>query len=238
MTRPAVALLLFLFFNQGTYILAADIPGQSIQADSLTLAATGKARPSGPPVSIEGLFSNRGAYLQMGINRRFASLPRFGFFSVGNVLRQWDQESLSDLMSQGKLTYSLSRQIRLTAGYHLTPATGIRPSVGIQFSHSTPVLLLIANPRYDFSARNNAEIMLLGEFKPGLSSKDWGIYSRIQALYVYTPSLNQHARSYLKLRAGLSYREFSFGLGSNIDYYGPQRRHELSVGLFTRALLY
>lgn len=60
----------------------------------------------------------------------------------------------------------------------------------------------------------------------------------LQMLYGFIPQWGDHARSYLIARVGLSYREFTFGAGSNIDYYGPARQNENNFGLFLSVQLF
>jgi len=81
------------------------------------------------------------------------------------------------------------------------------------------------------------EVMTLIEYKPKVNAA-LNFYSRIQGLYGFVPESNIHNRSYIMLRAGLSYREFSFGLGSNFDWYGPMKHSENNFGIFLSALLF
>lgn len=190
-----------------------------------------------PPINVEALFSNRGMTFQMIIDKKFRSVPRLGFFSVTNLVGEWDNNNVDDYMTQANITFDLIKGLRLSGGFHLTPATGIRPSAGLIYSFANPDWLLVVNPRIDLSQNVNVEGLLLAEYKPKLNEK-LRFYSRLQSLYAHTPSINKHARSYVVARAGISYKEFTFGAGTNIDYYGPTKHNENSLGGFLSVLLF
>ena len=184
-----------------------------------------------PPVNVEVMFSNRGTAFQMLVNKKTQSMSRVGFFSVTNLLGQWDSRQVSDHMTQGSLTYELLKGLSLAGGFHLTPATGFRPSAALMYGYSNPNLTLVLNPRADLVKNGALENLFIVEYKPELG-KVLRAYSRIQGLYVYQPKADAHARSYLMLRAGLLYKEFNFGLGANLDRYGPLKLQKNSFGGF------
>ena len=190
-----------------------------------------------PPVNVEVMFSNRGTAFQMLVNKKTQSMPRVGFFSVTNLLGQWDSRQVSDHMTQGSLTYELLKGLSLAGGFHLTPATGFRPSAALMYGYSNPNLTLVVNPRADLVKNGALENLFIVEYKPELG-KVLRAYSRIQGLYVYLPKADAHARSYLMLRAGLLYKEFNFGLGANLDRYGPSKIRKNSFGGFFSMRLF
>jgi hypothetical protein len=140
-------------------------------------------------------------------------------------------------MTQASLTFEIAKGFKLSSGFHLTPVTGIRPSAGLIYSFANQNWLVVSNPRVDLAKDVNVEELLLVEYKPKINDK-LHFYSRIQCLYGYNTSSHEHSRSYVNTRAGITYREFSFGAGTNIDYYGPMKHNENSFGGFVSFLLF
>lgn len=89
----------------------------------------------------------------------------------------------------------------------------------------------MANPRIDVSKNPNAELFGIAEYKPVLTSQ-FNLYTKVQALYTQNLGLDIHSRSYVMLRAGLTFKEFSFGVAGNIDFYGPNKINKNNVGAF------
>ena len=193
--------------------------------------------PKKPPINTEILLSNRGMTFQMIINKNFQTIPKLGFFSVTNLVGEWNTNQVNDYMTQASLTFEIAKGFKLSSGFHLTPVTGIRPSAGLIYSFANQNWLVVSNPRVDLAKDVNVEELLLVEYKPKINDK-LHFYSRIQCLYGYNTSSHEHSRSYVNTRAGITYREFSFGAGTNIDYYGPMKHNENSFGGFVSFLLF
>ncbi|MNR40776.1 hypothetical protein D3C85_1590980 [compost metagenome] len=118
-----------------------------------------------------------------------------------------------------------------------TPVYGFRPVSGLIYSYNSKDLLLIVNPKVDLADDLATETMAIVEYKPKINEK-LNFYSRIQGLYGFVPDSGTHNRSYLMLRAGVSYKEFTFGAASNFDWYGPMKHNENNFGIFVSALLF
>ncbi len=190
-----------------------------------------------PPVNTELLFSNRGMTFQMIIDKKFQSIPRLGFFNVTYFVGEWDDNHINDYMTQSNLTYEIVKGFKLSGGFHVTPVTGIRPTAGLIYTKTNHDWLVVANTRVDLVKDVNVEGLVLVEYKPKINEK-LRFYSRLQALYEYNTVIEKHYRSYLMARAGVSYKELTFGLGANIDYYGPLKHNENSFGGFVSFLLF
>ena len=180
---------------------------------------------------------NRGMAFQMIIDKKFKSVPKLGFFSVTSLMGEWNDDSINDYMTQGSLTYEIAKGLKLAGGFHITPVKGMRPIAGLIYTKANRTWLFVANSRIDFSNDTSIEGLVLVEYKPEIN-KDWNFYSRLQALYEHSTAIGKQTRSYLMARAGISYKEFTFGLGTNIDYYGPAKHNENSFGVFGGALLF
>lgn len=190
-----------------------------------------------PPINTEVLVSNRGLTFQMIIDKKISSIPKLGFFSVTSLVGEWGEDQIGDYMTQASLTYELVKGLKLAGGFHVTPVKGMRPIAGLIYTKANPIWLLVANSRIDYSKDTNVEGMFLVEYKPKFNDS-WRFYSRLQALYEYSTVIDMQTRSYVMARAGLSYKEITFGAGTNIDYYGPEKHNENSFGGFISFLLF
>ena len=68
--------------------------------------------------------------------------------------------------------------------------------------------------------------------------ENWRFYSRLQGTYIHAVFADLHARSYLRARAGLTHKEFTFGLGANLEYYGPLKHNQNNFGAFLQVALF
>lgn len=192
---------------------------------------------SSVPINTEVLGSNRGLTFQMIIDKKIKSVSKLGFFSVTSLVGEWNEEKVNDYMTQASLTYEIVKGLKVAGGFHVTPIKGMRPIAGLIYTKANPTWLFVANSRIDLSKDTNVEGMFLVEYKPKIND-NWRFYSRVQALYEYSTVIDMQTRSYLMLRAGLSYKEITFGIGSNIDYYGPEKFNESCIGGFLSFLLF
>ncbi|NLA24791.1 MAG: hypothetical protein GX879_07485 [Bacteroidales bacterium] len=190
-----------------------------------------------PPINVEALVSNRGIAFQQMANKKMQSLPRLGFFNVINFVGEWDTPIANDLMTQGNITFQIIKGLDIMAGFHLTSVTGFRPTTGLMYSYAKPDFTFVVNPRFDLMKNGIFETFSLIEYRPKINDI-WGIYSRLQGVYGHTLNDNTHARSYVVARIGLSYREFNFGLGTNLDWYGPTKANINSFGGFLAVALF
>ena len=190
-----------------------------------------------PPVTIEVLTGDVGIASQMIINKSFRSVPRLGFFSVTNISSKWNGTTSKDAMSQANITFEIVKGLRLFGGMHYTPTTGLRPTSALMYTLNYKSLLLSIGPRIDLSKNSNAEGFVMAEYKPEIN-ENWKIYSRVQGLYAQNLNSGEHARSYLMLRLGLSYKDIRFGLGANWDAYGPEKQSKQNYGVFLAVSLF
>lgn len=190
-----------------------------------------------PPITVEALVGSRGLMYQLIVNKKFQSIPELGFFSVTNATAAWEKEMIPDIMTQAHLTYTILKGLEVTAGMQYTPVYHFRPVAGLIYTYASKDLLLIVNPKVDLADDLATETMALFEYKPRIN-ETFNFYSRVQGLYGFVPKSGEHNRSYIMLRAGLSYKEFSFGVASNFDWYGPIKQNENNFGIFINALLF
>lgn len=190
-----------------------------------------------PPITMEAFTGNRALAYQMIINKKLQSIPALGFFSVTNIQPEWGKPKMDDYMVQGNLTYSLIKGIDLSGGFIWNPVDGIRSSAGLIFSYGNPELLAVVNPRIDLSKNANFDALALVEYKPVINEK-LRLYTRLQGLYTHNLGYDFHSRSYIMLRAGFSYKDFSFGAATNLDWYGPMKINKNNFGAFIALSLF
>lgn len=118
-----------------------------------------------------------------------------------------------------------------------SPIYAFRPVAGLIYSYADSNFTLVLNPKLDLADDFATESMALLEYRAKLN-ETFQFYSRIQGLYGFVPESGDHNRSYLILRAGLTYDEFTFGLGTNFDWYSPVKHNENSIGIFASFLLF
>ncbi|KIA83055.1 hypothetical protein OA84_05725 [Kaistella solincola] len=207
-----------------------------IFATNLSAQETEPSPFQNPPVNVEVMPGTRGISFQTIIDKKIKSVPKLGFFSVTDFNSDWNQEQLSDLMVLGKVTVDVFKNVRVGAGFQSTPG-GIRPSAAIIYTYANPEWLVIAMPRVDLSKNATFETLGIVEYKTEIN-ENWRFYSRLQGTYVHAVSAHLHARSYLRARAGVTHKEFTFGLGANMEYYGPLKHNENNFGAFLQVALF
>lgn len=190
-----------------------------------------------PPVNMEVMFGTRGANYQLIINKKFKSVPKLGFFSVTNGTASWKKEMLPDIMTQAHITYSLIKGFDISGGMQYSPVYGYRPVASLIYTYASPDFLMILFPKVDLQKDLASEVMALFEYKPKLNPT-LKMYNRVQGLYGFVPESGIHNRSYIVLRSGVSYKEFTFGAGANFDWYSPMKHSEKSLGVFINILLF
>ena len=193
--------------------------------------------PINPPITMELMAGNRGVLYQLIVNKKLQSIPKLGFFSVTNGTAAWEKELIPDIMTQAHITYSLFKGLDISSGMQYTPIYGFRPVAALFYSYASKDFFVLLNPKVDLKDDLASEALALVEYKPQLNDK-LNFYSRIQGLYGFVPKSGDHNRSYLMLRAGLSYKEFTIGAASNFDWYGPFKQNENNFGLFINTQLF
>lgn len=219
-------------FNKVLLGISLFVSAFSVQAQE-SVVPTEKS----PPIFMETFVGNRALAYQMIVNKKLQSVPKLGFFGVTNFQPEWGDSKMNDYMIQGNLTYSIIRGVDLSSGFIWNPIDGIRPSAGAIFSYGNPKLLAVLNPRIDLTKNKNFDVLTLVEYKPKINEQ-LNLYARIQGLYTQNLGYDYHSRSYLMLRAGLTYKDITFGAAVNFDWYGPLKINENNFGGFVAVNLF
>lgn len=190
------------------------------------------------PIPIEALATDKAVNFQTIINKKFSGQDHFGFFAVANLLNRYDNDKeKNEFMVLTMANYQLFNKISFNAGIWANNIVGVRPTLGFSYTQISKNYLLVYTPRIDLTQDHNIENVLIFEYYPKIN-KNWSLYSRIQAMYNHNIAKHSHDRSYLYLRLGTAYKNLRFGLGSNIDYYGPDRIGKVSFGVFIGTQLF
>ncbi len=211
-----------------------NIPGFLI---ALLFVFPVKAQHGNPPINLETLFANEGMNVTMTFNKNLQSFPDIGFYNISSITTDWETSTLIDLMLQGGITYRLMNGINVFGGYHYVPVNGVHGSAGLQFTWAMNDLFVAITPRFDLYKNHAAELFLMTTYTPNIKN-DLNFYSRFQGLYAALTKDGSHERSYAWFRVGMSYKDITFGLGANLDYYGPMETNINNFGVFTAFNLF
>ncbi len=204
---------------------------------ALALAAQEAVPPlkPSPPVVAEALFGHERLAFQLLINKAFAPQSRLGFFSVSTFAADYrNKPSGNEYLSPVQLTYRLVKGLTVNAGATVNSEWGFRPSAGLQYTFTSPTLLALLAPGFLLAETHNFETLALLEYRPVLCEKV-RFYSRLQGFYSLNRQTDAHDRSYANFRLGISQRTVSYGLGANLDRYGPLKLYKGNFGVFVRA---
>ncbi len=189
-----------------------------------------------PPIPIEVMFGNEEIYFLGILNLPFEKGTKLGYFGVASALVPYENaRSNNEIVISNSLTYSLSQKWYATAGLQFHYSKGAVPFTGFQFFSANPKWLFLFSPNLQLAPTINFETVGIVEYKPKLS-KGLRLYSRFQGIYNQNLDDGAHERSLLYLRAGISLKRTSFGVGLNIDIYGPERQSEQNYGIFINHL--
>jgi hypothetical protein len=201
------------------------------------LAQEHGAAPKSPAVPVELFLGNNNVNVQLVVSKHFNEKSKWGYFNVTNFAGDYKNDlKKNEFFTQSLLNYELFKGFSLTAGFNLNQKTGFRKVAGLQYVLANKKWLFISVPTVDLSDNHNLETFNLLEFKPKLTDKV-GLYTRCQGLYILYPKENSHQRSYINLRAGLSIKNYQFGIGADSNWYGPQKANTDNVGIFARIQL-
>ncbi|MCI0921928.1 hypothetical protein [Sphingobacterium rhinopitheci] len=204
------------------------------QVENSTITST---KPDVNPVIVDVITGSRYTMYQLVVNKKFLSIPKLGFFSVTEGTSPWKREDTPELMTQAHLTYRLFKGFDILGGMQYTSGGNFRPATALFYAITHRDIFFLLNPKVEFTKNYDSELVTVLEYTPKIN-KSLNLYSRIQTLYSFVPNSGDHNRSYVILRAGINYKEFTFGPGAHLDWYGPEKLFKNNVGIFVRALLY
>lgn len=218
--------LTFLLFSKQTFAQKQD----RLQAE----INTGQV-----PIPIEIFIGNKAANFQLIVSKQLSPKSKFGFFNVTTFSGNYKEKNQgAEFYSQSIITAEIYKGISFIAGLSAMGSSNspvnVRPTAGLQYLFANEDFVVVIIPRFDLTQTYNFETFTVFEYKPMLS-ENWGIYSRFQGLYNYNTKQNFHEVSNIYIRLGLSYKNVQFGLGANLDFYGPDYNNVNNYGIFIKT---
>lgn len=186
------------------------------------------------PIPIEVMVGTDRFTLQTLINKSFTATSKFSLFSVTTASSSYNNDLKEfDFVSVTSVGYHVYKGISVSVGMSKNVNIGFNPTAGLVYTYASPSFLFVINPSFNLSYIHNPSMMSLLECKPQFN-KGRGLYSRLQGMYNYDTKKGEHGRSFVNIRAGPSYKQFAIGLGSNLDWYGPNKVRKDNYGIFLR----
>lgn len=184
------------------------------------------------PTPVEVMAGHERLFFQMVVKKKFTPDSKFGFLSVATFSTDYsnDMEGL-DLVVPVLITYNFYKDFSIVAGSTINNSVGFAPLAGFQHSFANKEWVAVSIASVFLNSSKSIELFGIYEYKPKINNT-FDLYSRLQYLYVHNTTENFHARSYLQLRAGLKKNAFNFGLGGNLDQYGPEKKFKPNYGIF------
>ncbi len=199
---------------------------------SFTFSTLVRAQAPKVPTPVEFMAGHDRLFFQMVVKKKFAPESKFGFLSVTSFSTDYSNDLNDlDLVMPVLLTYNLYKNFGLVAGTTINNKIGFTPLAGLEHSFANREWVAVTIASLFLNSSRNVEFFGIYEYKPRLNDS-LELYSRLQYLYIHGVSANQHARSFLQLRAGLKKDALSFGLGANLDQYGPEKDFKPNYGVF------
>jgi len=199
----------------------------------LSLNIPSLAQAPEPPLPIELMPGNNSLYFQMVVKKKFTPESKFGFFSVATFTVPWEDLSRVDITLPVQINYSLGKGFAVLAGGRINNVIGFDPMAGLQHNYASKQIVAVTVASLYLNENSDCEIFGLYEYKPPLNEK-WSLYTRLQFICVYGLGDHEHGRSYLYLRAGVKRNALAFGLGTNLDQYGPEKIFKDNYGVFVK----
>lgn len=190
-----------------------------------------------PTVSVEEVVGNKRQFLQLMVNKVFAEKKKIGLLSVSSYAADYkDNLSNNEFQNTTLIYHHLFKGVSVNSGASFTSIEGLKNFVGLQYMYQGKSFSLLYLPSYYFLNSHKLSNTAFIEYKPAINM-NWSLYTRLQVHYNYNFETENHFRSYLYSRLGLTYRHFSFGLAHNFDRYGANTTTKNNCGIFLKLTL-
>lgn len=192
------------------------------------------AQEKEPPIPVEIMPGHNRYFFQMVLKRQFAPESKFGFFTVTTFTSTYENNNAENRITLPvQIDYEFGKGFSAFVGTRINSFAGFTPIIGPKHTFISRNILAITLLSYYANGKNEVQSLGIYEFKPRLNDK-WSLYTRMQFMYIHNFEENQHNRSYLYLRAGVKYGRWNFGLGANLDRFGPNKDLVENYGPFLR----
>lgn len=187
-----------------------------------------------PSVPIEIMAGNKEVYSQFVLKRFFSPTSKFDFFGLATYKANYKnevEENRAIIISQ--FGYNFKKGFGIMAGLDFNSFAGFSPIVGPKHSFASKNFLAVTNLSFFLNDGFDAKLFGLYEYHPPINS-NWKFYSRLQFIHNFSINYNEHNISYVYLRGGVQKNQFTFGLGVNFDWSGPDKVFNSNFGPFVR----
>ena len=193
-----------------------------------------KTQLQDPPIPVEALFSNNKLHYQTNVKKTFSPSSRVSFFSLATYTADYKNElSRNRILIEAQISYTIKKGFGVMTGTDINSVTGFSAIVGPQHTFASRKILAVTIASFFLNTKRDFKLFGLYEYKPSIGT-GWSLYNRMQFIYNYSLKEGTHNRSYLYLRSGLKKDAFVFGLGANLDQFGPKKTFEDNYGIFLR----
>lgn len=184
------------------------------------------------PTPVELMAGHERLFFQMVMKKNFSPESKLGFLSVSSFSTGYNNDlDELDLVMPVLFNYNFYKGFGLVAGTTINSRVGFSPLAGVQHSFANKEWVVVSIASFFLNASKNVELFGIYEYKPQLTTK-YNLYTRLQYMYAHSIAANHHARSFLQVRAGLKREAFSYGVGANLDQYGPEKDFKPNYGVF------
>ncbi len=189
------------------------------------------------PIPAELLAGNNRLYYQLIFNRKITKNNKVGLLNISSLAADYKNDiSKNEYLTTNVLYYEIYKGFSVHTGASFNTVEGIKPCIGLQYFYANKSFLLLYLPTYFYLHDQKIANLVILEYKPRLN-KNWSIYTRLQASYAHNTEKNSHTRSYVYARLGLTYSNYTFGIGTNSDWYGPKKSFKNNDGFFLRVTI-
>lgn len=197
-----------------------------------TLHTLSYAQAPKVPTMVEVMAGHERLFYQMVVKKKFSTDSKFGFLSVSTFTSSY-RNDLNDLelVMPVLINYNYYNDFSLVAGTTINNRVGFSPLAGLQHSFANREWVAVSIASFFLNSSRNMELFGIYEYKPQISDT-FTLYTRLQYMYIHSFAANHHARSFMQPRTGQKKDAFNFGMGANLDQYGPDKLFRPNFGVF------
>ncbi len=220
--------------QQAALIIAIIIP-----LNIFAQEANAPAAPKSAPIPVEIFLGTDGWTSQIVIDKKFPGSSNFGFFGLSYLRANYDNDQyLQESLNLALLKYDIYKGVSVLSGALFSSHWGFRPYAGAQYAYHSRTFMGMVNSGFHLTEAKNLETIGMLEYRPHIQGS-WSLFTRAQGMYSQNTEINEHDRSYVYGRLGLSYKAYSFGAALNYDWYGfgPMKIEDNQWGIFISTIL-
>lgn len=185
------------------------------------------------PIPLE-LFVGEGSFLQttMSVSRPFSKDSKFRVLSISSFEAHRENQQNNSSVMITDVNYSILKGLSGGIGLTYNSISGLSPTAGFGYNKNGKRYSIVVAPAVIFSGNTSIRLIANLIYKPQLTD-NLNLYLASSNLLTYGFG-GDHVRSYQKLRVGLDYKTFQFGVGVNFDQFGVNKISDRRLGGFVR----